>query len=273
MTLVEAAGRRDVVLDTAALVPIARWVTPAAYPRRFDTRFFAAELPAGAEATFVGGEVADHRWTRPGDALAAMASGEIGMWVPTSSVLQRLSTVRSFGEIRARLACGPAAPIRSRHLAERRWLVTGSSAGGVPGRAVETLLVGRVELTVVDPGDPSPEALAALLGAAGQMGGRIAAIALTSPEPDRSAGADELSERTGAPIVGPPGSARLLPFPVIDLGDGAVVPAGDARLRLRLMPGDRPTATYVGPRGGPVRGAAGMRTGPLQGAAGMRIGR
>jgi glyoxylase-like metal-dependent hydrolase (beta-lactamase superfamily II) len=84
----------------------------------------------------------------------------------------------------------------------------------VPGHMVETLVLGRRELVVVDPGDPSPEALASILGIATEAGGRLVAIALSSGDPGHAAGADELSERTGAPVYGPTGSAAWLPFPV-----------------------------------------------------------
>ncbi len=74
-------------------------------------------------------------------------------------------------------------------------------------------------MLVIDPGDPSPEALASILEVAREAGGRVAAIALSSAEPGCSAGADELSERTGVSVFGPPGSAAWLPFPVVELPD------------------------------------------------------
>src|SRR5204862_5052758 len=36
--------------DEAALVPFSRWITPAQAKVRFDTRFFVAQAPPGAEA-------------------------------------------------------------------------------------------------------------------------------------------------------------------------------------------------------------------------------
>ena len=69
----------DLTLRTDLLVPLSRWVTPPVLPRRFDARFFAAELPAGARVSFEGDEVAGHAWMTPHSALASMASGDLAM--------------------------------------------------------------------------------------------------------------------------------------------------------------------------------------------------
>src|SRR5690242_4522771 len=50
-TLGEVLGRRGLVLRADLLTPWARWITPEVSPRRFDTWFFAAALPAGQTAT------------------------------------------------------------------------------------------------------------------------------------------------------------------------------------------------------------------------------
>ena len=232
LTLADAVDRLGVRLDPAALVPIARWVTPAAYARRFDARFFAARAPDDATVTVRAGEVASHRWLRPADALEAMADGRIGMWIPTSSTLQRLSRVSTFEELRTGLAIGPDRPIEVRRVAADRIEIVGSNAGGAPGTSVTMTVVGQGALTVVDPGDPSPEALAAILAAAADLGGSIVAIALTSADPERAAGADELAERTGAPVFAPFGARRVLPFAVEELEPGVPIPLGDAGLAM-----------------------------------------
>ncbi|MDQ6795162.1 MAG: NUDIX domain-containing protein, partial [Chloroflexota bacterium] len=78
-TIFEVAARLHLELRTDLLVPLSRWVTPPFVERRFDVRFFAAELPAGIEPSFVGGEVIADRWLTPRAALAARAAREIGM--------------------------------------------------------------------------------------------------------------------------------------------------------------------------------------------------
>ena len=112
---------------------------------------------------------------------------------------------------------------RSARPDRRRWSARPTWSGSRPGppagyRASASRRSSSVarELIVVDPGDPSPDALAAILGVAAEAGGTIGAIVITSPDPARAAGADELSERTGATVFGPPGSAAWLPFPVVE---------------------------------------------------------
>ena len=53
------------------LVPFSRWITPPQVKIRFDTWFFLAQLPAGANPTVDGNEVVSARWYEPAAALAA----------------------------------------------------------------------------------------------------------------------------------------------------------------------------------------------------------
>jgi len=55
----------------AELVPFSRWITPEGelVNIRFDTWFFAARAPEGAEAIPDGGECVDARWITPAGAL------------------------------------------------------------------------------------------------------------------------------------------------------------------------------------------------------------
>src|SRR3954453_13717646 len=51
-----------VLEDPSALVPWSRWITPAQVKIRFDTWFFVARAPEGAEAHVDGEECVDSRW-------------------------------------------------------------------------------------------------------------------------------------------------------------------------------------------------------------------
>ncbi|MFL5679683.1 MAG: MBL fold metallo-hydrolase [Chloroflexota bacterium] len=236
-SLASIAEEFDLTLRTDLLAPLSRWVTPPFVPRRFDVRFFAAELPAGAEVSFVGDEVAAHRWITPRAAIAAMAAGEIGLWVPTSATLQQLAWVRGFDDVRERLPPAPAASLRVVEEGADVVRVVLPGAGAVPGQTVNAYVVGRRDLVVVDPGDPSEEAVEAIASIAAARGGRLVGIVLTSAEPDRSAGAEAVAGGTDLPVFAGPGAGSALPFDVVELGDGALVPRCDIELRVLAVPG------------------------------------
>jgi 8-oxo-dGTP pyrophosphatase MutT (NUDIX family) len=91
VSLAELLARRKLVLRADLLRPWSRWITPVIEPRRFDTRFFAAALPAGQRTRDVGGEASQVAWLPPGDALAASKRGEIRLFPPTAVTLSELA--------------------------------------------------------------------------------------------------------------------------------------------------------------------------------------
>lgn len=74
-----------------ALRYFAHWITPRGAPIRFDTRFFAARVAAGARPTVDEREMSDARWMMPSKALRAHASGSLPMIRPTIWALQKLA--------------------------------------------------------------------------------------------------------------------------------------------------------------------------------------
>lgn len=91
--LAEEAGI-ELPADTE-LVPWSRWITPEEVKVRFDTWFFVAEAPSGAEATPDGGECVDARWLRPAAALDAHLRDELMLVFPTIKHLEALATFDS----------------------------------------------------------------------------------------------------------------------------------------------------------------------------------
>lgn len=98
----EAAHRRAAVrelreeadvgaVEPAQLVRFSRWITPEQLPIRFDTHFFLARAPAGAQARVDGLECVDLRWDAPRALLHARASGEIELAIPTLRQIEQLS--------------------------------------------------------------------------------------------------------------------------------------------------------------------------------------
>ena len=103
-----AAGVREVaeeagvrLPDASALIGFSRWITPPQVQIRFDTLFFLAALPEGAEPRPDGGETVDLRWYAPRDALEALARGELELVFPTVKTLEQLRAFVSCDELLA----------------------------------------------------------------------------------------------------------------------------------------------------------------------------
>jgi hypothetical protein len=101
--------RRGLLLRADLLRPWAHWITPVFEPKRFDTRFFVAALPAGQRTRDVGGEADRVAWVRPADALAAAHAGEMGMLPPTAFTLSELA---AYDHVAAVLAAGTARDVQ-----------------------------------------------------------------------------------------------------------------------------------------------------------------
>ncbi|CAN5283117.1 hypothetical protein BH10PSE18_BH10PSE18_31430 [soil metagenome] len=70
LTICDARGWH---LAADRLVYYTHWLTPPGMPRRFDTRFFVAALPARQAVRPDGRETVEHLWLRPADAIDARA--------------------------------------------------------------------------------------------------------------------------------------------------------------------------------------------------------
>src|SRR5215831_13178048 len=78
------------VVDADALVPFAHWVPPPVTAKRFATWFFLGPAPEGA-VTVDMGEIRDHRWISPADAITRRDAEEIELAPPTWVTLHRLA--------------------------------------------------------------------------------------------------------------------------------------------------------------------------------------
>jgi 8-oxo-dGTP pyrophosphatase MutT (NUDIX family) len=81
--------------DPDDLVKFSRWITPRRLRIRYDTHFFLAAMPEGAEPRVDGGEVVDARWYSPAGALEAFRDGEIELVFPTLKHLEVLARFSS----------------------------------------------------------------------------------------------------------------------------------------------------------------------------------
>jgi 8-oxo-dGTP pyrophosphatase MutT (NUDIX family) len=82
------------------LAYFAWWVTPVARTRRFSTRFFLAEMPAGQAAVHDAGELADGRWLSAETSLGAHEAGELALPPPTLATLRDLLVMPKLGDLR-----------------------------------------------------------------------------------------------------------------------------------------------------------------------------
>ncbi len=96
----ELSEEAGIVLASAGeLVPFSRWITPPQVKIRFDTWFYLAPLPHGAEVRVDGAEVVDALWYEPTAALSAGARGELLLVFPTIKHLEQLSAFGSANEL------------------------------------------------------------------------------------------------------------------------------------------------------------------------------
>ena len=92
----EVAEEAGVTLpDPAALIEFSRWITPARVKIRFDTHFFLAPLPPGAEPRPDGSECVDLRFFTPRAALDAHGAGDLLLVFPTIKHLEQLERFES----------------------------------------------------------------------------------------------------------------------------------------------------------------------------------
>jgi hypothetical protein len=102
-----AAGRDDLVAHRRSFADLltetglvvrsdllhawARWITPVTQPRRYDTVFFTALVPAGQRADDHTTEAVEARWWTPAAVLTGYGSGEISLMRPTLAHLRTLA--------------------------------------------------------------------------------------------------------------------------------------------------------------------------------------
>jgi 8-oxo-dGTP pyrophosphatase MutT (NUDIX family) len=91
----EVAEETGVRVAPGELVPWSRWVTPVFEPHRYDTYFFLATLPDGAQPDNVSGEADRSLWLAPAEAVARFEAGQIAMLPPTSVTLRELTGLES----------------------------------------------------------------------------------------------------------------------------------------------------------------------------------
>ncbi|MEV0407503.1 NUDIX hydrolase [Actinoallomurus sp. NPDC050550] len=111
LSLAALLDKRGLVLRSDLLRPWAHWITPVFEERRYDTRFFAAALPAGQRTRDVSTESDQVAWVRPREGVEAARRGEMALLPPTFVTLTELAMYDSVaGVLAAERAVRPRLP-------------------------------------------------------------------------------------------------------------------------------------------------------------------
>ncbi len=90
----EAAEEADIAVDPGSLVWFSHWLPPPISPKRYSTYFFATRAAGGAdgEVAVDEGEITDHAWMSPLEAINSRDRGEIELAPPTWMTLHLLGS-------------------------------------------------------------------------------------------------------------------------------------------------------------------------------------
>lgn len=125
----EAREEAGLVLEPEQLVWFSHWTPPPVRMRRYATWFFATRAP-DSEVVVDGGEIEEHCWTTPAEAMARRNALEIELAPPTWITLEQLRPYRTVTEALGALAARPP-----EHFATRFAMVEGGAVALYHGDA------------------------------------------------------------------------------------------------------------------------------------------
>ncbi|WP_245569693.1 NUDIX hydrolase [Gordonia shandongensis] len=99
LSFAEFLAAHELVLRTDLLRPLSHWITPTNEVRRYDTRFFVAELPAGQRADGETTEAAATMWQTAAKALRDWESGAHFLLPPTWSQLRDVAGFETVADL------------------------------------------------------------------------------------------------------------------------------------------------------------------------------
>jgi 8-oxo-dGTP pyrophosphatase MutT (NUDIX family) len=117
----------------AELVVFSNWITPAESRIRFDTWFFLAAAPDGADPEVDGAEIVDARWFEPALALAAAEREQILLVFPTIKHLEQIAEFDSMDALLEYARSRTVRPVQPRVLDRKEGEVARIVLPGEPG--------------------------------------------------------------------------------------------------------------------------------------------
>lgn len=254
----ETDEETGVLLRIDELHPWAHWTTPEVEPRRYDTYFFLARLPPGAEAHNSSGEATSAEWAQPGDALAAVADGTWRMMPPTVSIISELADRGSVDDALAAARMRTVAQVLPKVIRDGPdWVFTYPQRMTPQRRTVERLAPYLIRVQAPNPGpmtldgtnsyllgdpdrggcfvvDPGPLDENHLVQLLTMSHHRVAGIVLTHRHHDHSDAAASLADRAGCAVWAADPAFRQGTH---SLADGDTWEVAGARVRAVATPG------------------------------------
>lgn len=202
---------------------VARWVTPPAAPRRFNTRFFIADVTGSVEPKPYEPEVAEGRWLSAAEALERNEDGKLPLMRPTKALLRRLaalgttaSALRTFHDPTARRD-----EVIERNTPETLLSVLASQGVSPvsvpsptlpPATATNVYVIAHAdEAVVVDAGWGGEAGVDRVRTRWEQLGRpRVKALILTHSHPDHAGGAMQLQQALGCSVWAHPAAKNIL---------------------------------------------------------------
>ncbi|HYZ91266.1 MAG TPA: MBL fold metallo-hydrolase [Actinomycetota bacterium] len=227
-------SNEGLTLQTEALVPHGRLVTPEQSPIRFDARFFVAPMPEGQAVIPHPTEVLEWLWISPLDALERAHRKELAVPIPTLAILQGLAEIPGYEQVLG----GRTKPreVEATELSPLVTVVLAPNPGLMTGAGTNTYVVGRDEVVIIDPGIPDPVFVERVAREAGNRG-TPKLILLTHTHIDHIGGVAPLAEQMKIPVAAFANGEDAAPFVTLRLTDGEEIGLGGASLRALHTPG------------------------------------
>ena len=89
----ETKEETGISLDSKDFIHFSHWTPPPGPQKRFATWFFIAKSSSVKSVEIDEGEIKDHQWIKPSEALAKHSAGDIDLVPPTWITLHHLASV------------------------------------------------------------------------------------------------------------------------------------------------------------------------------------
>ena len=95
----ETKEETGISVDSTDFIHFAHWTPPPGPQKRFATWFFIAKSTGVKSVEIDEGEIKDHQWIKPSDALAKHSAGDIDLVPPTWITLHHLSLYEQIDDV------------------------------------------------------------------------------------------------------------------------------------------------------------------------------